>query len=312
LNKTDKILIIFFIILATSLVTGTLYVRSTFDPEVLEYGKPLPLSKIKNTLLVEVEQEKIFQLMADVEKYPLVLPNNVISVDIVNQYNNTIIAYEELTEVGVKINLKVKHTLYPFNKHTIEILEGDAKNTNITLTFVPEGSSTWITTEGDVQLHGILTPFSFLSGSSVSHALDTAIVSFEKYSHEFETNEQKIVDDIYREILHRPADSVGLEHYSSLLREGKITEDKLRETLLNSDEFKTLLLPEDTKSIDELEDETKKSVDKIYQELLNRSVDPRGLLHFGNLLESGKISEEDLRQMILKSDEYKSMESDNP
>ena len=285
--------------------------RSTFDLEVLEYGKPLPLSKIKNVRLVEVEQERIFQLMADVEKYSLVLPKNVISVNIVEQSNNTVIANEELTEVGIKTNLKVKHTLYPFTKHTIEVLEGDAKNTKITLTFTPEGSSTWITTEGDVELHGILSPFSFLSGNSVSHALDTAIVSFENYSDEFETKEQKVVDDLYREILYRPADSTGLEYYSMILRDGEISENDLREILLNSDEFKTLLLPKDTKSIDELEDDIKISIDKIYQELLHRSVDSKGLFHFGNLLESGKISEEDIREMILKSDEYKYMEFDD-
>ena len=56
----------------------------------------------------------------------------------------------------------------------------------------------------------------------------------------FDSKYEKTVDDVYREILLRPADREGLVHFSSLLEDGKITEDDLRELLLNSEEKKDM------------------------------------------------------------------------
>jgi|TARA_B100001013_G_scaffold120279_1_gene69719 hypothetical protein len=44
--------------------------------------------------------------------------------------------------------------------------------------------------------------------------------------------------DLYREILLRPADRERLVHFYSLLEDGKIIEDDLRELLFNSEEKK--------------------------------------------------------------------------
>ena len=57
---------------------------------------------------------------------------------------------------------------------------------------------------------------------------------------DFDSKYEKTVDDLYREILLRPADREGLIHFSSLLEDGKITEDNLRELLLNSEEKKEM------------------------------------------------------------------------
>jgi hypothetical protein len=57
---------------------------------------------------------------------------------------------------------------------------------------------------------------------------------------DFDSKYEKTVDDLYREILLRPADREGLMHFSSLLEDGKITEDGLRELLLNSEEKKEM------------------------------------------------------------------------
>jgi len=54
----------------------------------------------------------------------------------------------------------------------------------------------------------------------------------------FDSKYEKTVDGLYREILLRSADREGLMHFSSLLEDGKITEDDLRELLLNSEEKK--------------------------------------------------------------------------
>ena len=52
----------------------------------------------------------------------------------------------------------------------------------------------------------------------------------------FDSKYEKTVDDLYREILLRPADRERLVHFYSLLEDGKIIEDDLRELLFNSEE----------------------------------------------------------------------------
>lgn len=49
-----------------------------------------------------------------------------------------------------------------------------------------------------------------------------------------------VVDEIYVEILRRPADIQGLEYYSSLLENGKLTISDVRKALLNSEEYAAL------------------------------------------------------------------------
>ena len=67
---------------------------------------------------------------------------------------------------------------------------------------------------------------------------DTGIPSIS--TKDFDNKYEKTVDDLYREILLRPADREGLMHFSSLLEDGNITEDDLRELLLNSEEKKEM------------------------------------------------------------------------
>ena len=135
-------------------------------------------------------------------------------------------------------------------------------------------------------------------------AINTALSSFVEYSQRFD-DESKIIDDLYREILHRPVDLEGLRYYSPLLQEEKITVDEIREALKNSEEFKTQLLPDEIKTLDELSENTKKQVNDLYFEILGREADPQGLQHFGSLIEIGKMTTEELRQALLNSTEYK-------
>lgn len=51
---------------------------------------------------------------------------------------------------------------------------------------------------------------------------------------------KKIVDDLYREILRRPADVEGLRYYASLLENGEMTVEDIRKALLESNEYKAM------------------------------------------------------------------------
>jgi len=148
----------------------------------------------------------------------------------------------------------------------------------------------------------LLSPFSYLPKGNLDHASDTVISSFTNYM-EIKTENGKIIDGLYREILLRPADTEALEYWGSLLESETITVNEIRTEILNSDERKFLLALEEMKTVEELDDETKKIIDGLYREILLRPADTEALEYWGSLLESEVITKLELRKSILKSEE---------
>jgi hypothetical protein len=87
------------------------------------------------------------------------------------------------------------------------------------------------------------------------------------------------------------------------LDSGAITVEEIRTEILNSDEKKYLLLSQENKKVEELDDETKKIIDDLYREILLRPADQEAFVYWGSLLESEKITKLELRKSILKSQE---------
>lgn len=114
--------------------------------------------------------------MTDVENYPKILPNNILSVKILNQTQNfskELYVKEEVFESGVTVPLLVRHSIVPYDKHIIEIVEGDAKGTKITVNFREVGTETEVNTEAEIRVHGILSPFGLLARSNLESAIST-------------------------------------------------------------------------------------------------------------------------------------------
>ena len=124
----------------------------------------------------------MFDVLTDVKNYPKVLPNNILSVEILETTDNSITAIEELKENFIKTKLTVKHSFIPMEKHVIEILNGDAKGTIITQYFKQTPTGYQIQTDVEFNLKGILSPVTFLPKSSLQHANDTIIKEFARYA----------------------------------------------------------------------------------------------------------------------------------
>ena len=94
---------------------------------------------------------------------------------------------------------------------------------------------TRIDSQVELNLEGLLSPFSYLPKGNLDHASDTVISSFTNYM-EIKTENGKIIDGLYREILLRPADTEALEYWGSLLESEVITKLELRKSKLKSEE----------------------------------------------------------------------------
>lgn len=286
-------------------------IKECADPEhdpderpFIQFGQT-KLNEIETEFEFNVDKKKIFDVMADVENYHLILPNNVISVEIVEKEPNMIIAREVLAEAGIKTTVLAKHTMIPYNEHTIEILDGDAKGTKIIQTFTGDEELTKMKTKVELKLKGILKPMYYVSKDNFAHALNTINSSFVQHTHILDSENAKIIDDIYRDLLLRPVDIEALGFWLDGLENATITEEEIRNEVLNSRERK--ILEFNSLSVDEqlmrISDETKTIIDNLYLDVLDRPVDKNGLAGWGILLENELMTEEEIRELIEKSEE---------
>lgn len=296
MNKTDKIIVIFYVLLAFSYGIFVLVASTELIGDREFSITPKKITDFETSKLVDVKKEEIFDVMANIENFPNILYGNINYVKILSKSDNVIIAEEELVEAGIKTKLLVRHTLKPYNEHIIEIIDGDAKGTVITQLFESVDSQTNLITKIHLNVNGISSVIGYLPERNLIHAINTVITRFVDYSKRDILENQ--IDSIYREILHRPVDDVGLSHYSALLRSGQMTEDELRSTLYNSDEAFSMKM----KSIDELSNQTKNTINDLYEKILLRKADPEGMQYYGNLLEKGTTPDE-IRTKLLESKE---------
>ena len=309
MKKSDKKILAFYVCLGISMLAAFAYFDSLYERPHIDLKLATdPIKRISFENIIEtVSHASMYEVITDVENYPKVLPKNILSVKILDRTNNSITAEEQIGEHGIKSTLTVKHSFVPMEKHTIEILDGDAKGTIITQNFEifqPEGSLK-ITTDVELDLKGIFSFVGFLPTSSIQHAVDTTIDEFAIFAtkkSDLSENEFAI-ELLYREVLSRQADPDGMKFYLQMLEEG-MTIDDIKKLLMESDEYQNRFIEIGISSIDELNPETIKTIDDLYLEILGRSADLHGMLYYGPLLENNIITIEELRQELLDSEEY--------
>ena len=320
MNKLNKFFIVFYIGLAICLIGAYSYFDSLYDrPEIGLQIPTDPLKKISFEYVVYCgnhnckDPEYLFDALTDVQNYPKVLPKNILSVEVLNTTDNSITAIEEISENFITTKLTVKHSFIPMKKHVIEILDGDAQGTTITQSFLEVNNSVKITTVVDFNLKGILYPVGFLPKFSLQHAHDTVFKEFTIYATtlQYADENKKAIDLLYREILLRPADNSGLQFYSEMIEEDKITIDEIRQSLINSEEYERLIILQEFNGIDSIKPETRKAINQLYLEILERPVDVAGLVYYSPLLESKILSSDDIRNELLLSEERSLIDSLN-
>ncbi len=250
MKKTTKILYIVYIIIAISLLSTYAYLETTYR-EIYSAEMENPAKRIFPHLVDEpiiqftlvkqydVELEKISNIFRDVENYPNVLPRNIESVIIIEENENYILAKEKFSERGLGAEFLVEHR-WNKNQYSMEILDGDAKNSKIIQTFEEIGNSTKITTDVYIKFKGLLSVLQFIPQQNLMHATETALDAFLHYAKGFDSKYQTLVDEIYREVLLRPVDDEALTYYSEQLKNKNITSKEIKEILQNSDEYKSL------------------------------------------------------------------------
>ena len=215
MKKNDKYLLVFYALLVVGISVGLLYIDSSLEKPIGPLRiVPNPLSDITVIKVVDVETEKIFTIMSDIENYPNVLPGNVLSVNKLEETNSSLNYEITVMEKGIKTTLLVRHDLFPYDKQILTIIDGDAKNTTIHQKFQNQGNSTKLTTDVKIELSGILTPFQFIPQHNFYNGMDTILSEFVTYSLEKSENELIAKQYIFVPCVHgtivQPLRTVGL------------------------------------------------------------------------------------------------------
>ena len=312
MNRSNKIIIVFYIGLAISLISAYSYLDSLYERPQIDLQLPTePIKKISFENIVNTRTHaQMYDVLTDIENYSKVLPKNILSVEILNTTDNSITAIEELNEKFITTKLTVKHSFIPMEKHTIEILDGDAQGTLITQSFEKLPNGIKIKTDVEFNLKGILYPVGFLPKSSLQHAVNTVIGEFAIYAktkYVLSENEN-IVDSLYRENLLRRADPDGLKFYVKMLEEEKMTINDVKESLMNSEEYQRLIILKEFTGIDTINPETRKAINKLYLEILERPADKQGLEYYSIMFDKEILSLDDIRNELLISEERSQMD----
>jgi ribosome-associated toxin RatA of RatAB toxin-antitoxin module len=307
MEKNDKLLLIFYVLLGIGVIFGLYSIDSSLEkPSGPLNLAPIPLSNISISKIVDIETEVFYTILSDVENYPRILPKNILSINKIEETNSSLVYEITIVEKGIQSTLLIKQDFFPYEKQILTVIDGDAKNTIITQKFQKQDNSTKLITDVEIKLSGILTGFGFLPESNVIHAMNTILSSFIQYSIE-KTQNEKIVDDLYRDILKRPADKEGLLNFTSLLKQNKITPEEIKIELYKSEEYDSTFVLNNLKNISELSDETIDSINDLYEIILRRSADTNGLQHFGSYLENNQMTLSEILNSILLSDEFRSL-----
>jgi len=112
-------------------------------------------------------------------------------------------------------------------------------------------------------------------------------------------NSKKAVDNVFHEVLLRPADPVALRRYTDMLHDGFHT-TTLRKILKESEEYKTLCLRDGLSVCDS----ARSIVRMMYLKVLGRHPDLGGLTAYSRQLVLGKFTESQLQNELEKSDEF--------
>ena len=183
MKKLSKVMILYVSLIALGFIVSTIYHNQLLDNEILSGEIVLGFNVVKT---IDIDREKIFDVMSDVENYPKILPHNVISIKIINQTQpgiaKIIFAEETVSERGVVITQIVKHNIFQYEQHTITIVSGNAEGTVITLTFKEVDSNTRLTADVKLHIKGILAPFGLLLRSNIESAIDTTINTFVEFA----------------------------------------------------------------------------------------------------------------------------------
>ena len=136
------------------------------------------MPKFSFTKIVNVDRDKIFNVITDFENLAKIFPKYFKSLKIISKSGNITKLEEELEFLGKKLNVTVDHIVEEQDKHTVIMLDGPGKNTKFEEIFekMPEGTK--ITVDVDLVLNGKFKVMGFFAKKQIKNKMSQALDEF--------------------------------------------------------------------------------------------------------------------------------------
>ncbi len=136
------------------------------------------MPKFSFTKIVNVDRDKIFNVITDFENLAKIFPKYFKSLKIISKSGNITKLEEELEFLGKKLNVTVDHIVEEPDKHTVIMLDGPGKNTKFEEMFekMPEGTK--ITIDVDLVLNGKFKVMGFFAKKQIKNKMSQALDEF--------------------------------------------------------------------------------------------------------------------------------------
>ena len=136
------------------------------------------MPKFSFTKIVNVDRDKIFNVITDFENLAKIFPKYFKSLKIISKSGNITKLEEELEFLGKKLNVTVDHIVEEPDKHTVIMLDGPGKNTKFEEIFekMPEGTK--ITIDVDLVLNGKFKVMGFFAKKQIKNKMSQALDEF--------------------------------------------------------------------------------------------------------------------------------------
>jgi hypothetical protein len=120
---------------------------------------------------------------------------------------------------------------------------------------------------------------------------------------EMKNQYRKALTDLFEELLLRKIDNNGMKRYMSLLVKNEISIEGIRNDIINSREYFDRIETKIESIPKEKILEAEERVSKLFIEILNRKADREGLRRYTNSLASGGITEKEIKDEMMNSEE---------
>ena len=136
------------------------------------------MPKFSFTKIVNVDRDKIFNVITDFENLAKIFPKYFKSLKIISKSGNITKLEEELEFLGKKLNVTVDHIVEEPDTHTVIMLAGPGKNTKFEEMFekMPEGTK--ITIDVDLVLNGKFKVMGFFAKKQIKNKMSQALDEF--------------------------------------------------------------------------------------------------------------------------------------
>ena len=140
------------------------------------------MSKFSFVKEVDIDRDEFFAISTNYEKFTEILPDYFKKLEIIEKKGNVTKIYEILSFLGKTVNVTTEHIVEKPDRHTVKMLDGQAKGTVFDEKYEKVGNKTKVTIDVDFVLSGGLKILGVFAKSKIENSMKMVLDEFATYA----------------------------------------------------------------------------------------------------------------------------------